>query len=183
MIWAVETDGGDLGPIARVVIEQLLIRANDLEYTIRAATEEGTAPSRIYPAGSDPAALRVDISPTGILTPPDVAIVATIRNPARRTANARCGSPCRGCKPRRSSGGCKAFWPRSESPMREPVLDDCGLRRRLSTILTLETGVVKRRIFYCADRAALIPDYRAGVAFDAARRESSTSAPGRGADE
>jgi len=34
------------------------------------------APRRIYPAESDPAALRVDISPTGISTPPDVAIVA-----------------------------------------------------------------------------------------------------------
>jgi hypothetical protein len=33
-------------------------------------------PRRIYPAESDSAALRVDISPTGISTQPDVAIVA-----------------------------------------------------------------------------------------------------------
>jgi hypothetical protein len=69
------TAAGDLGPLARVVIEQLLIRADDLEHTIRAATKD-PAPRRIFPAASDPAALRVDISPTGISTPPDVAIVA-----------------------------------------------------------------------------------------------------------
>ena len=31
-------------------------------------------PRRIYPA--DPAALRVDVSPTGISSPPDIAIIA-----------------------------------------------------------------------------------------------------------
>jgi hypothetical protein len=35
---------------------------------------------RIYPAGDDPAALRVEISPAGISAPPDVAIIA-IDNP------------------------------------------------------------------------------------------------------
>jgi hypothetical protein len=70
------TDAGDLGPLARVVVEQLLIRADDLEHTIRRTRTEDPAPRRIYLAESDPAALRVDISPTGISTPPDVAIVA-----------------------------------------------------------------------------------------------------------
>jgi hypothetical protein len=59
------TDAGDLGPLARVVVEQLLIRADDLEHTIRRTRTEDPAPRRIYPAESDPAALRVDISPTG----------------------------------------------------------------------------------------------------------------------
>jgi hypothetical protein len=36
----------------------------------------GPEPRRIYPADADPAAVRVDISPTGISSPPDIAIIA-----------------------------------------------------------------------------------------------------------
>lgn len=37
---------------------------------------DAAEPRRIYPSEDNPAAVRVDISPTGISTPPDIAIIA-----------------------------------------------------------------------------------------------------------
>ena len=70
------TDAGDLGPLARVVVEQLLIRSDDLEHAIRRTTTDDPEPRHLYPAEGDPGALRVEISPAGISAPPDVAIIA-----------------------------------------------------------------------------------------------------------
>jgi hypothetical protein len=70
------TDGGDLGPIAQAVIEQLFIRSDDLEQAIRKTTTDDPAARHLYPDASDPGALRVEISPAGISAPPDVALIA-----------------------------------------------------------------------------------------------------------
>jgi hypothetical protein len=70
------TDAGDVAPLARVVIEQLLIRADDLEYTIRAAEPNDPAPRHIFPDENDPGALRVELSQQGI-SARGVALVAT----------------------------------------------------------------------------------------------------------
>jgi hypothetical protein len=67
---------GDLGPNTRAVVEQLLIRSDDLEHAIRRTTTEDPAPRHIYPAEGDPGALRVEISPAGISAPPNVALIA-----------------------------------------------------------------------------------------------------------
>jgi len=69
-------DAGDLGPIARVVVEQLLIRADDLEHAVRALAVDDPAPRFIFPDENDPGALRVELSLQGV-SARGLAIIAT----------------------------------------------------------------------------------------------------------